>query len=68
MLADIFIPRRLDVVERITRIGDSLRWEATAEDRNVLAKPWVMTPQYEVLTEGMIYDQPLCEERGTSQS
>ena len=54
------------MVDRITRIGDSLRWEATADDPNVLAKPWVMTPQYEVLTEGMIYEQPLCEETETS--
>ena len=60
-----FHTEALHVVEHITRIGDSLRWEATAEDRNVLAKPWVMTPQYEVLTEGMIYEQPLCEERET---
>jgi hypothetical protein len=39
----IFHTEALHVVERITRIGDSLRWEATAEDPNVLAKPWVMT-------------------------
>jgi hypothetical protein len=64
--SEYFHTEALDVVERITQIGDSLRREAIAEDPNVLSKPWVMTPQYEVLTEGMIYGQPLCEQRETS--
>ena len=51
------------VVERITRKGDTLRWEATVEDPNVLTKPWVMTPQTEILTDDMVYEQPICEER-----
>jgi hypothetical protein len=53
----------LHVVERITRKGDTLRWEATSEDPNVLTKPWVMTPQKQVLTDDMVYEQPICEER-----
>jgi hypothetical protein len=55
----------LHVVERLTRIGDTLRWEATVEDPNVLTKPWKMTPQTEILTQDMIYEQPICEERET---
>lgn len=55
----------LHVVERYTRKGDTLRWEATVEDPNVLTKPWIMTPQIEVLTQEMIYEQPICEERET---
>jgi hypothetical protein len=55
----------LHVVERITRVGDTLRWEATVEDPNVLSKPWKMTPRTEVLTDAMIYEQPICEERET---
>lgn len=55
----------LHVVERLTRTGDSLRWEATVEDPNVLTKPWKMTPQTEILTQDMIYEQPMCEERET---
>jgi hypothetical protein len=51
------------VVERLTRKGNALRWEATVEDPKVLAKPWVMTPQMQVLTNDMIYQQPVCEER-----
>jgi len=55
----------LHVVERITRKGDALHWEATVEDPNVLSKPWIMTPRTEVLTDTMIYEQPVCEERET---
>jgi len=50
------------VIERITRKGDALHWEATVEDPNVLSKPWTMTPRTEVLTDAMIYEQPICEE------
>jgi hypothetical protein len=53
------------VIERLTRKGDALRWEATVEDPKVLTKPWVMTPQVEVLTDDMVYQQPICEERET---
>ena len=51
------------VIERITRKGDTLRWEATVEDPKVLTKPWVMTPQTKVLTDDMVYEQPICQER-----
>jgi hypothetical protein len=60
-----FHTEALHVVERYTRLGDTLRWEATVDDPNVLTKPWVMTPRTEILTEGMIYEQPICEERET---
>jgi hypothetical protein len=53
----------LHVVERYTRRGDTLRYEATVEDPNVLSKPWVMTPQTRVITDSMIYEEPICEER-----
>jgi hypothetical protein len=55
----------LHVVERYTRKGDTLRWEAMAEDPNVLTKPWIITPRTEILTDAMIYEQPICEERET---
>lgn len=55
----------LHVIERITRRGDTLRWEASAEDPNVLTKPWQMNPQTEVLIHTMVYEQPICEERET---
>ena len=53
----------LHVIERITRKGDTLTWEATVEDPKVLTKPWVMTPQTKVLSRDMVYPQPVCEER-----
>jgi hypothetical protein len=36
---------RLHVVERWTRAGDVLNYEATAEDPVMFTKPWVMTPR-----------------------
>jgi len=61
-----FHTEALHVTERITRVGNTLRWEATVEDPNVLSKPWKMTPRTEVLLDDIIYEQPICEERETS--
>ena len=58
-----FHSEALHVVERLTRTGDTLRWEATVEDPDVLTKPWKMTPRTEVLTDTMLYEEPICEER-----
>jgi hypothetical protein len=35
----------LHVVELFTRKGNTLRYEATVEDPNVLTQPWVLTPR-----------------------
>jgi hypothetical protein len=51
------------VVERITRKGDTLRYDVTVEDPSVLTKPWVMNPQTRILLDDMVYEQPICEER-----
>jgi hypothetical protein len=53
----------LHVVERYTRKGDTLRWEATVEDPKVLTKPWIVSPRTQILTDKMIYEEPICEER-----
>jgi hypothetical protein len=58
-----FHTEALHVVERYTRTGDTLRWEATVEDPNVLTRPWKMTPRTEILTDTMLYEEPICEER-----
>ena len=60
-----FHSEALHVVERLTRKGDTLRWEATVEDPNVLSKPWVMTPRTVILTDTMLYEEPICEDRET---
>ena len=33
------------MIERFTRKGDTLVYEVTVEDPDVLAEPWVMTPR-----------------------
>jgi hypothetical protein len=53
----------LHVTERYTRKGDTLTYEATVEDPNVLTKPWVMTGETEILVDTMVVEQPPCEER-----
>jgi hypothetical protein len=36
---------QMRVIERFTREGNTLRYEVTVEDPEVLAQPWVMTPR-----------------------
>jgi hypothetical protein len=40
-----FHTEAIHVVERFTRLGNTLKYEVTVEDPNVLTKPWEMTPQ-----------------------
>ena len=35
----------MHVIERFTRNGDTLKYEVTVEDPNVLTKPWTMNPR-----------------------
>lgn len=53
----------LHVVERFTRKGNTIHWEATVEDPKVLTKSWAVTPQTRILTDTIITEEPLCEER-----
>jgi hypothetical protein len=39
-----FHTNNMHVVERFTRKGNTLTWQATVEDPEVLMKPWVMNP------------------------
>jgi hypothetical protein len=36
---------KLKVVEKLTREGNTLRWEARVEDPEVLQRPWIMPPR-----------------------
>jgi hypothetical protein len=53
----------LHVVERYTRKGDTLAYEATIEDPNVFTKPWVVGPLTSVLVNDFPVEQPPCDER-----
>ena len=61
-----FHTNNMHVVERFTRQGNTLTWQATVEDPEVLMKPWVMSPVTLRLNPNpkafMVEDLP-CEER-----
>ncbi len=62
-ISGYFHSAALHVLERYTRKGNALTYEATVEDPQVLTKPWIMTPQTVMLEDGMVVEQPPCEER-----
>jgi hypothetical protein len=56
----------LHVIERVTRQGNQLTWQATAEDPDYFLKPWVLKPVVRRLntTPGVVLDESLpCSER-----
>jgi hypothetical protein len=57
---------KLHVIERLTRDGNTLRWEATVDDPEVLLEPWTMNPIVRVLDarpEAFVPEDLPCEER-----
>ena len=61
-----FHSNNMRVIERLRREGDTLWWQATVEDPDVLIEPWVMNPRTVRLNKNpkalLIEDLP-CEER-----
>ena len=49
---------QMHVVERWTRNGDVITWEATVEDPVMFTKPWVMTPRQTQLAASDDYIRP----------
>jgi hypothetical protein len=56
----------LHVVERYSRIGNTLRREATADDSKVLTKAWVIPVQTRILNHDTVYYETTCQEREAS--
>ena len=58
-----FHTENLRVVERLSRDADTLTWQATAYDPDVLAEPWQLRPRTAFLTDVDIVEAPPCVER-----
>lgn len=56
---------KMKVTERLTREGNTLRWEARVEDPEVLQRPWVVPPRTVVLGKAGAHltENPPCQER-----
>jgi hypothetical protein len=64
-----FHSENMHVIERIRREGDSLIWQATVEDPDVLLKPWVMNPRTQKLNpdpKAVLAESLPCSERDLS--
>jgi len=54
---------KLHVVERLSRVGDTLRYQATIEDPEVFSRPWTMNPWVSVrTTKELLIENPPCVE------
>jgi hypothetical protein len=64
----LFHTEDVRVIERLTRQGNTLTWQATVEDPAVLAEPWKMNPRTFTLRppEDEIEEAAFCEDRDTS--
>ena len=61
-----FHTENMHVVERLTRKGDTLTWNATVEDPGVFTKPWDMTPRTMRLNpnpKALLEEDPPCLEQ-----
>ena len=59
----LFHSTSLHVTERLTRKGDDLMYEVTAEDPKVLTKPWVWPSRTLSLSQEPVYEAPPCIEQ-----
>ena len=57
---------QLNVIERVTRTGNTLRWQATVEDPEHLMAPWTMNPiirAFDARPNAFVAEDLPCEER-----
>lgn len=57
-----FHSKALHVTERLTRKGDTLQYEAIAEDPQVLTEPWKMDPRTQLLSNDIVVEVPPCRD------
>jgi len=57
-----FHSENMKVTERISRVGDTLRYQATIEDPDVFTRPWTLNPWVSVKTNERIIENPPCIE------
>jgi hypothetical protein len=62
-IAGYFHTTALHVTERLSRQGDTLTYQSTVEDPNVLVKPWVETPRTMHLSKDLLWEDPPCIEQ-----
>jgi hypothetical protein len=58
-----FHTKDLKVIERLRRVGDTIQYEAIAQDPAVLVEPWKERTQTLWLTDREIEESPRCEDR-----
>jgi hypothetical protein len=61
-----FHTKALHVTERLTRRGDTLTYEVTVEDPNVLTEPWKLQPRTLTLSDIPIEEAPPCKDMDQS--
>jgi hypothetical protein len=59
----LFHSTALHVTERLTRKGDDLVYDVTADDPKVLAQPWSWPSRTLTLSQEPVYEAPPCIER-----
>jgi len=62
-----FHTKDLKVVERLHRVGDTIEYQATANDPAVLAEPWAARPRTLKLTDRELEESARCEDRDLEQ-
>ena len=58
-----FHTRNLRVVERLRRVNDTIEYQATAHDPDVLAEPWMLPVRMLKRSDRELEEPPRCEER-----
>jgi hypothetical protein len=58
-----FHSKDLKVIERLRRVGDTIQYQATAQDPAVLAEAWTLPPQTLWITDREMEEPARCEDR-----